>query len=372
MLADATTSPLFGLFPSVLRLSDAPIAVTLLLLLGAGAGVFLAIGSHDKLAALIAWYVLACLFTRNPLIANPALPYLGWMLLAHVFIPSYPIGSVAAMRRPEKAFAWTMPHPIFLAAWIVLALSYSYSGYTKLLSPSWVSGDTVHLVLQNPLARDHLLRSWALALPESALRGLTWFILVVELLFAPLALVRALRPVLWGLMLFVQVGFLFLLNFADLTIPMLLFHLLTFDPAWFRRARTSGSESLFYDGVCGFCHRVVRFALAEDTRGGFRFAPLQGERFKATVSPRLDSGLSDTIVVVDEQGRLLLKSDAVIHLLDRLGGLWWFAAVMLRAVPRRLRDAGYDAVGRIRPYLFPRPDSMCPIVPPQLRARFAE
>jgi hypothetical protein len=40
---------------------------------------------------------------------------------------------------------------------------------------------------------------------------------------------RRLRPLAWTAMLLVHFGFLFLLNSPDLTAPMLLFHLLTFD-----------------------------------------------------------------------------------------------------------------------------------------------
>ncbi|HEX6266710.1 MAG TPA: DCC1-like thiol-disulfide oxidoreductase family protein [Burkholderiales bacterium] len=359
MLAEAHASPLFALFPSVLHLSDAPWMIAALIGLGAAASVLLAFGVQDRPAALLAWYVLACLFTRNPLIANPALPYLGWMLLAHLFVP-----------RP--GMHWRVPREIFLAAWIVLALSYSYSGYTKLLSPSWISGDTVSFVLQNPLARDHFLRDWALSMPEGVLRALTWGILYVELLFAPLALSRRLRPLLWGAMLIVQLGFLLLLNFPDLTVPMLLFHLLTFDPEWLAGRQARAGETIFYDGTCGLCHGVVRFVLSEDTKAGFRFAPLQGRHFEALVPQAVRSRLPETFVVLTDEGRLLLKSDAVIHLLLRLGGLWRLAGSALGALPRPVRDAAYDAVGANRQRLFRRPEGLCPLVPATLRERFSD
>lgn len=359
MLADAHASPLLELFPSMLRLSDAPWVVGSLLAVGAGAGLLLAIGLHDRVAAVLAWYVLACLFTRNPLIANPGLPYLGWMLLAHVFIP-----------RPS--IDWKMPRAIYLAAWLVLALSYSYSGYTKLLSPSWVSGDTVALVLQNPLARDYFVRDWALALPEMALQLLTWSILLVELFFALLVLNARLRPLLWGAMLLVQLGFLFLLNFPDLTAPMLLFHLLTFDPGWLKAERAQAPETIFYDGTCGFCHGVVRFVLGEGCEARFRFAPLQGSHFSVAVREEVRRGLPDSFVLVTDDGGVLLKSDAAVHLLRRLGGWWLPAAWLLARVPRPLRDACYDFVGSVRHALFRRPESLCPMLPARLRSRFIE
>jgi predicted DCC family thiol-disulfide oxidoreductase YuxK len=330
-----------------------------------------AFGYYDKVAAIFLWYVLACLFGRNPLIANPALPYLGWMLLAHLFIPSLPRGPL-----PEGAAAaatiWKLPKPLFAAGWIVLALAYSYSGYTKLLSPSWVSGDAIGYVLQNPLARDYFLRDWFLALPVDVLQILTWSVMGIELLFAPLALVPRARPILWGAMLVVQLGFLCLLNFADLTAPMLLFHLLTFDPKWIRAKQSEAREWIFYDGSCGLCHRVVRFVLAEDRQGGFVFSPLQGEAFKRTVREEERRVLPDSFVVVDQSGRVLLRGDAVIHITKRLGGLWRLLGTVLAFFPKPLRDGGYRFVGAIRHRLFAKPADYCPTVPAQLRVRFME
>lgn len=354
MLSDASLSPLFRLFPSVFLLSDAPWVVGALLAAAALAAVLFAAGRWDRVAAAFMWYVLACLFTRNPLIQNPALPYLGWMLLAHLFVPPAPFGSWDARGRVDPCGRWAMPQPIVFAAWTVLALSYSYSGWTKLFSASWVAGDTVAYVLQNPLAREHALRHAFLALPDWTLQALTWTILYVELLFAPLVLFRALRPWLWGLMLWVQFGFLLLLNFADLTIPMLLFHLLTFDPAWVKRPQRTGPITIYYDGACGLCHRVVRFVLAEDRAGRFRFTPIEGDDF----------------LVTDDAGYAFRKSSAYVLILRHLGGLWGVMGFALALIPRKLRDCVYDAMARNRHRWFPRPARSCPIVAPRLRARF--
>lgn len=238
MLGDAAASPLIRAFPNILGLYDAPWFVTTLLASGALAGVMIAAGRGDRIAAFVAFYVLACLFGRNPLIANPALPYVGWMLLLHACVPAAP--------RSADDGAWQLPRELWIAAWVVLALSYSYSGFTKLLSPSWVSGDTVSYVLDNPLARDWFVTDLFRLLDAQApwlIKGLTWIILYVELLFAPLALSSRLRPWLWGIMLVVQFGFLTLLNFADLTFPMLLVHLLTFDPRWLPQRLLQGEPA---------------------------------------------------------------------------------------------------------------------------------
>jgi len=130
-------------------------------------------------------------------------------------------------------------------------------------------------------------------------------------------------------------------------------------------------ELLFYDGACGLCHRSVRFVAAADRAGRFRFAPLRGETFRVAVPAERGAEIPDSIVVRRADGALLVRSDAVVHVLRRLGGRWRLVAALLALVPRRLRDAAYDAVARRRARWFRRPDAACPVVPRHLRARFA-
>ena len=185
----------------------------------------------------------------------------------------------------------------------MLAVAYSYSGYTKLLSPTWVEGETIRLVLENPLARDHALRGLVLALPPIMLQLLTWAVLWVEVLFAPLVLVRRLRPVMWTLMLIAQLGFLCFLNFADLTFPMLLVHLLTFDPRWLQRRAPQPRGLLLFDGDCAFCHATVRFATSEDHAGRLSFAPLSGSLAESLLAQQPLAAADDTIVFIHSRGR---------------------------------------------------------------------
>ena len=371
MLPEAEQSPLLWLFPNIFGLADSPAFVLAVVISAAAASLFLAVGVADKWAAFYLWLVLASLFGRNSLIANPSLPYVGWMLLAHLFIPKAPYGSWAARGRPDPGGGWRFPPAVFLAAWIVLALSYSYSGYSKLLSPSWVSGDAVAYVLENPLARDYFLRDFTLWLPSILVMLVTWGILYVELLFAPIALFRRARPWMWSAMLVVQCGFAFLLNFADLTIAMLLFHLFTFDPAWIRSRTAPERATLFYDGTCALCHGIVRLILAEDTEGRVRLSPLQSEHFESQLTPLERTGLPDSIVLMSDDG-LRLEADATIRILKMLGGLWLLLALVMSMFPARMRTMGYHFVGGRRYRIFGRTATACPIVPPHLRTRFKE
>ncbi len=232
MLADGSASPLLRAFPNVLAIVDSPTAVTALLVSAALGSVLFAIGLWDRPAALWCWYALACLFGRNPLTANPSLPYVGWMLLAHQFLPVGPAGSLAAKFASENNPRWQMPKAVQQAAWVVMALSYSYGGWTKLTSPSWLDGSAFAELMNNPLARPTALREVFAASPDWLHRLFTWSALALELLFAPLALSARIRPWVWLAMVGMHVGLLLLIDFADLTIGMLLMHAFTFDPSW--------------------------------------------------------------------------------------------------------------------------------------------
>ncbi|MEO1236432.1 MAG: DCC1-like thiol-disulfide oxidoreductase family protein [Planctomycetota bacterium] len=139
-------------------------------------------------------------------------------------------------------------------------------------------------------------------------------------------------------------------------------------------ATASGGDSfdvVYYDGGCGLCHRSVRFLLPRD-RGGarFRFAPIGGQTFGERVSEAERAGLPDSIVVLTAGGDLLTRSEAVLHVLGRLGGGWGVLAKLGRVVPRGLRDWGYDRVAAARHRFFAKPAEACPIVPPEQRERF--
>ncbi|NUP95267.1 MAG: DUF393 domain-containing protein [Planctomycetaceae bacterium] len=144
------------------------------------------------------------------------------------------------------------------------------------------------------------------------------------------------------------------------------------DPGWFAPKRASGAEWLFYDGSCGFCQRSVRFVLAEEAPGSptFRFAPLFGEAFAREVMASDAASLPDSVVVRTDDGRLLVRSRAMLHVASRLGGGWRVAGALVGLVPAPLLDLGYDFMARIRTKLFPPPSEACPLLPPHLRGRF--
>src|ERR1039458_1963420 len=130
-------------------------------------------------------------------------------------------------------------------------------------------------------------------------------------------------------------------------------------------------DTLFYDGTCGLCHHSVKFVLKRDRHGErFRFAPLHGRTLLAKVPPGQRACLPDSLVLQTSDGILLTRSNACIYVLRRLGGPWKTIAVLLAAVSRPLRDGAYDLVARGRFAVFGRTAGPCPLLPPELMARF--
>ena len=367
VLPNPWVSPLARLFPNILVIWDSPRFVEFFLILAVVMSVLFAIGLWDRFAAVTLWYVSTCLLDRNPLIANPALPFLGWLLLAHALLPKTPYLSLSVRDRDEAVARWRMPPQLFAAAWLLMALGYTYSGLNKLGSPSWLDGSALTRILASPLARPGLFRDVLLHLPASVLRCASWSALALEIAFAPLSLVRRARPWIWSGMCALHLSLFLLVAFPDLTAGMLILHLFTFDPSWIPASQSSARENIFYDGSCGLCHWAVRFVIGEDiSERKFRFAPLGGQVFESLIPFAQRVRLPDSLVVVTTNGRILLRSAAAIHILRRLGGLWICVAGLLKLLPHRLADDTYDFIASSRYRLFSRTSQICLIIPPHL------
>jgi len=369
VMPNGSFSPLIHRFPNIFALWDSPLFVESCLAVAGLLSLFLIVGKFDRVAAVLIWYLLACLYGRNPLIGNPSLPFIGWLLLAHALILQ---SHGRAIEKKYDMEAAKPPADIYVAAWILMSLAYTYSGYTKLISPSWLDGSALSRVLSNPLARDTFLRTLLLGLPPWILKTATWSGLALELSFSPLALFRKVRPLLWLAMVCMHLGLLVLVNFSDLTAGMIILHFFTFDPAWIPCPRAQG-QTIFFDGTCGLCHGFVRFILREDhSTQPFSFAPLQGESLRSTLPDHVRINLPDSLVVIDDKKSILVRSSAVIYVMKRLGGLWFVIAMLLTLVPRRLRDLSYIAVASLRKRIFGASEGICPIVGEPWRARFLQ
>lgn len=123
---------------------------------------------------------------------------------------------------------------------------------------------------------------------------------------------------------------------------------------------------VLYDGVCGFCDRLVRWLLDHDPEGRLRYAPLQGETARALRArhPEIPEDVDTVVYVLASLGpdpdaageRVYLRSEAVFRIFEVLGGPWRRVA-WLGVLPRALTDLAYRLFARIRYRVFGRFDA---------------
>jgi predicted DCC family thiol-disulfide oxidoreductase YuxK len=132
-----------------------------------------------------------------------------------------------------------------------------------------------------------------------------------------------------------------------------------------RRARlpdevpVRGRPVVLFDGVCNLCNGLVDFLVRHDRAHRLRFASLQseiGRRVAGAARPDSRAPEVQTVYLVDADGWVYERSDAIVKILVGLGGP--FALIALSwLVPRLLRDAAYRVVSRSRYRIFGRRES---------------
>jgi predicted DCC family thiol-disulfide oxidoreductase YuxK len=328
-----------------------PFAIVVAVLL-LTAAVALALGIYARSAALILGFGLLLFVTPGfPWTSFRWMPSLGLLVLVQELVPGAPYLSVAARNRLDPDGGWRMPQSATLAVWAVLGLAVAGALLGFAIPDAWRGW-------------------WGHAFSRGSWNGIASAVLAAGIVVAagsPKA-----RPVIWaaaGAMIVVAA----LARSPGLDLAGALLTLVAaFDPGWIRGERAGAPPDLvFYDGSCGLCHRAVRFVLAEDRAGTeFRFAPLDSDAFRAHVPEAVRATLPDSIILWRADGRLVTESTSVAAMLRRLGGFWRIAGILLAAVPRRIRDAAYRAIARVRRRLFPPPPAACPLLPPRLAPRF--
>ncbi|GAA5116143.1 DUF393 domain-containing protein [Luteolibacter yonseiensis] len=128
---------------------------------------------------------------------------------------------------------------------------------------------------------------------------------------------------------------------------------------------------LFFDGDCAFCSRLVRRVVAFDKRGHVSFAPLQGRLAAELDLTRHSAKTGGTMVVMSQpDGKIFMKSDALIELARALGG-WWRVTRAARFIPKPLRDMVYGWIADNR-YRFVGKSDVCSLPDPEVRKRLLE
>lgn len=133
---------------------------------------------------------------------------------------------------------------------------------------------------------------------------------------------------------------------------------------------------VLYDGVCGLCNRLVQFVLKNDRNDVFRFASLQSKLAEQIlVRHRLRSESLETVYVVLDYGlaeeRVLSRLQAVVYVLQQLGGPLAYISAILRVLPAPVQNFLYRLVARNRYRVFGRYET-CPLPDDDTRSKFLD
>ena len=127
---------------------------------------------------------------------------------------------------------------------------------------------------------------------------------------------------------------------------------------------------ILFDGVCNLCAGVVQFIIRYDPHGYFRFASLQSKVAKKLLEKTGTHVTALTTMVLIERNRAYLKSDAVLHIAQRLQFPWSVVSIVL-FIPRSIRDFFYMIVSRNRYQWFGKQHT-CLVPTPDIEERFLD
>lgn len=129
-------------------------------------------------------------------------------------------------------------------------------------------------------------------------------------------------------------------------------------------------QTVLFDNTCILCIRWANFLIRRDKKHMIHFLPLESkEGHDAIAKTILKDQEFDSIVLISGV-KVYLKSEAVIKILDTIGGPWRLFKIGF-LLPRPVRDWLYDILARNRYRIFGKQDQ-CMVPGPDLKNRFLE
>ena len=125
---------------------------------------------------------------------------------------------------------------------------------------------------------------------------------------------------------------------------------------------------IIFDGVCNLCEFSVRFIVKNDRQARFRFVSAQSEKGKALQRRCGVDTLADGTVILLENDRVHIRSDAALQIAKNLDGVWRFLYI-LRFIPKPVREFFYSIISKNRYRWFGKKQE-CLLPDKNLKQRF--
>lgn len=358
----------------------------------------LLVGWRTKLFQVLSLVAVVSLHSRVVLLENGGDVAMGLLAAWTLFLPLGRRFSVDALLASLRSRRESHPKELEARHWdpsrtapvvslavfgvlVQLAAIYFFNAVHK-TGPAWRDGSVVYWVLHQDRIVTWLGEALRDGLPLSVSKVFTWSTLLLEasapfLLLTPFGTLTARRLAMVALPL-MHLGFSAFLNLGFFTPTMITYFLILPAAAdweawgrWWKKRKSTGPRTVFFDGSCGICFQVVRVLARLDAFHRLTFIDnAQRERLPEGVTPEL---VEETIVVVDAQGRQTLRSAAFAEIFRALPG-WGLVAFVLRLPGlRRLADGAYAAFASNRRRISTSlglaacglPPSAAPVAPPE-------
>lgn len=125
---------------------------------------------------------------------------------------------------------------------------------------------------------------------------------------------------------------------------------------------------IYFDGVCYLCNSLVNFLLKIDIDNKLKFSPLQSH-FAERELKNSNINLEEIDSIILQVGsKFFIKSDAVIKIIKELKW-YWQGLLVIKILPKNIRDKLYDFVANRRYGWFGRKDE-CMVPSDEIKSRF--
>ena len=118
-----------------------------------------------------------------------------------------------------------------------------------------------------------------------------------------------------------------------------------------------GRNVLFVDGQCLLCNWILIWILKNNKNQTIIVTTFQGKFAKSLLSENIFKEVVstvDSVAMLTVDGRLLIKSEAILEILFLIGGVWGKIAYFLNFIPVGVRNVFYMVIAKNRYKWFSR------------------
>ena len=119
---------------------------------------------------------------------------------------------------------------------------------------------------------------------------------------------------------------------------------------------------IVFDGNCSLCNKFVLFVVKRDYNDHFRFISLQSPNLHKYLnsSNKIDANEANSILLINHEGSVKIKSEAIALIFCRLKGLKSLNLIV-NLFPNKIRNLVYSLVAKHRYKIFGKTDQ-CSLV----------